>query len=428
MEARVLGEDCAFEPAQSLAGLDAQLVDQRPARVLVGLQRVSLPVRAIEGQHQLRPQPLAVGMLVDERFQLTDELAMAAERELRLDQLFQCRDPQVVEPRDVALRERLVGEIREGRAAPQRERVLEQRERALGPTGPQRRPALAGESLEPVRIEAAWLELELVAMRPRDDRAVGGAERLPQPRDMGLQGLGGRRGRTLSPQLVDQPLRAQRLVGMQQQQREQGALLAPAERHHATVVEDLEGPEDAEIHFQFESAGVSHRTYSSRAASANRCRSVTAVSPARNRSAERSPPMSVPTTTTRRAAPAAVTNKEAAMGQAIPTQHPAVVLRSHYTHLRILLAIAMIAVVGLTVAVVILAGNDGARTSATAAGGSRGESAATTLRVPAPRPDALRFDGGPDEGTRGIVAVLAPSTRTDGGPEEGSRGPAASTP
>ena len=48
------------------------------------------------------------------------------------------------------------------------------------------------------------------------------------------------------------------------------------------------------------------------------------------------------------------------MGQAIPTQHPAVVLRSHYTHLRILLAITMIAVIGLTVAVVILAGNDGA--------------------------------------------------------------------
>ena len=43
------------------------------------------------------------------------------------------------------------------------------------------------------------------------------------------------------------------------------------------------------------------------------------------------------------------------MGQAIPTQHPAVVLRSHYTHLRILLAIAMIAVIGLSVAVVVLA-------------------------------------------------------------------------
>ena len=31
------------------------------------------------------------------------------------------------------------------------------------------------------------------------------------------------------------------------------------------------------------------------------------------------------------------------MGKAIPAQHPAVVLRSHYRHLRALLAIAMIA-------------------------------------------------------------------------------------
>jgi hypothetical protein len=49
----------------------------------------------------------------------------------------------------------------------------------------------------------------------------------------------------------------------------------------------------------------------------------------------------------------------AAMSQPLPTQHPAVVLRSHYQHLRALLAIAMIAVVGLTGAVVILATDDG---------------------------------------------------------------------
>ncbi len=36
-------------------------------------------------------------------------------------------------------------------------------------------------------------------------------------------------------------------------------------------------------------------------------------------------------------------------------QHPAVVLRTHYTHLKALLAIAMIAVVGLSVAVAVLA-------------------------------------------------------------------------
>ena len=105
------------------------------------------------------------------------------------------------------------------------------------------------------------------------------------------------------------------------------------------------------------------------------------------------------------------------MGQAIPGQHPAVVLRSHYTHLRALLAIAMIAVIGLSVAVVILATNDGSSPGATPSAAARSEAAPTEFRVPAhvrdhggapvpdlrfgPLPNGLRYDGGPDEGSRG---------------------------
>jgi hypothetical protein len=43
------------------------------------------------------------------------------------------------------------------------------------------------------------------------------------------------------------------------------------------------------------------------------------------------------------------------MNHTVPTQHPAVVLRSNYQHLRALLAIAVAVVLGLTVAVVVLA-------------------------------------------------------------------------
>ena len=116
------------------------------------------------------------------------------------------------------------------------------------------------------------------------------------------------------------------------------------------------------------------------------------------------------------------------MGQAIPTQHPAVVLRSHYTHLRTLLAIAVIAVIGLSVAVAILAADDGPGASATSAPVTRSdpvgtvrEAAAADLRA-VPPPAGRRYDGGPEEGTRGVVAQ-APTTRYDGGPDEGSRGP-----
>ena len=101
------------------------------------------------------------------------------------------------------------------------------------------------------------------------------------------------------------------------------------------------------------------------------------------------------------------------MSKAIPTQHPAVVLRSQYVQLRTLLAIAMIAVIGLSAAVVILAAaDDGGRSAASSV------QSAPTQVLP-----GQRYDGGPEEGTRGPFAVPSPATtRYDGGPEEGTRG------
>jgi hypothetical protein len=104
------------------------------------------------------------------------------------------------------------------------------------------------------------------------------------------------------------------------------------------------------------------------------------------------------------------------MSQSISPQHPAVVLRSHYVQMRALLAVAMIAVVGLTVAVVILATNDPDGT---------GASSAAPVSALAPAAPGQRYDGGPEEGTRGLASrdsTRSAGIRYDGGPEEGSRG------
>jgi hypothetical protein len=77
------------------------------------------------------------------------------------------------------------------------------------------------------------------------------------------------------------------------------------------------------------------------------------------------------------------------MGQVIPRQHPAVVLKSHYKNLRALLAAALVAVVALTAAVVILS-NDADQTAST-----------QPISHQQALPDGTRYDGGPDEGTRG---------------------------
>jgi hypothetical protein len=105
------------------------------------------------------------------------------------------------------------------------------------------------------------------------------------------------------------------------------------------------------------------------------------------------------------------------MGQVIPRQHPAVVLRSQYTKVLALLCAAVVAIVALAAAVVIVANDDN----------DVSISAQPNTQQQQILPPGTRFDGGPDEGTRGIQVApaepLAPGTRFDGGPDEGTRGP-----
>jgi hypothetical protein len=106
------------------------------------------------------------------------------------------------------------------------------------------------------------------------------------------------------------------------------------------------------------------------------------------------------------------------MGQAIPRQHPAVVLRSHYRQLKALLAITMVAVVGLSVAVVMLATNDDATVTTSSAkpiesvtyeglnpqtGSPLARGGFRTSYQPV---QSTRPAGGPDES--GVAAAIAP--------------------
>ena len=158
------------------------------------------------------------------------------------------------------------------------------------------------------------------------------------------------------------------------------------------------------------------------------------------------------------------------MGHAIPKQHPAVVLRSHYNLVRALLGVAMVALIGLVIALVVVA-NDDNETASTGAvqavpaappldravpayptpapeavspGSDRSYAGPTPTRkldgstdlgrTTAPVTPGTRYDGGPEEGSRGIArsgsaadvyvnpSTGLPGTRYDGGPEEGTRG------
>ena len=120
--------------------------------------------------------------------------------------------------------------------------------------------------------------------------------------------------------------------------------LLPATATVPALVEDLERTEDAEVHASGGAAGQI-RTYTRHEALASRRRrAVTALLPRRRRRVTASGQIDA---TDQRPGepPAGRPRQEAIMAQTVPQQHPAVVLRSHYVHLRVLLAVAIIALV-----------------------------------------------------------------------------------
>jgi hypothetical protein len=103
------------------------------------------------------------------------------------------------------------------------------------------------------------------------------------------------------------------------------------------------------------------------------------------------------------------------VNEAISPQHPAVVLRSHYQHLRALLLVAMIAVVGLTVAVVILA-----TTNSTSGNTSAQRPSGSAVSRSLWRPGDSRYDGGPEEGSLFATPSRNPAYDYNGGHDEGN--------
>ena len=84
-------EDCLLEPLQRLARLDAEVVDERLPRLGVRVERIGLPVGAVEGEHLLRAEPFPQRVLAHQQAQLTEDVLVAAEFEVAVDPVHQHR-------------------------------------------------------------------------------------------------------------------------------------------------------------------------------------------------------------------------------------------------------------------------------------------------------------------------------------------------
>src|SRR5918996_867874 len=216
------------------------------ARLLVGGERVCLPAGAVEREHQLGTQALAQRLLAHERRQLGDERRVPTEGEVRLDPILERDQAQLLEARDVSLRERLVAKVGERRTAPEVEGLAEPSRRGLGTPVRKRGASFLEEPLEPVEIELLRIDTEQVAAALGTESRAGVHE-LAQTRSDDLDGVRGGRGRRLSPQGRAELVTRHAAVRMKQKQGKRDTLAATAKRQRAFLSRDLERAEDPKL-------------------------------------------------------------------------------------------------------------------------------------------------------------------------------------
>jgi len=131
-QTRVPTQDRLVQRAQLRARVQAELVAQPAAELLVGGQGLALAARAVERAQVCRAQTLSPRVRGHEVGQLACDEGALAERQPRLGEVLQRRQPLLLEPRDGRTHERLVGEVGVRAAAPQRQRLGEQGDDSWG--------------------------------------------------------------------------------------------------------------------------------------------------------------------------------------------------------------------------------------------------------------------------------------------------------
>jgi hypothetical protein len=172
------------------------------------------------------------------------------EPQVHLGKVLDGAAPQLVEATDVRLGELVVGEIREGSATPQLEGGAQRR----GADGRIATPDLVlsaeEQPLEPDGVDRVRVGMQDVARRPGGDdvREAGRLEASAQIRDVDLHRMGGGARRAVPPHKVDQPVRGDRLVRVEEQHPEKRALLRRAQVEDLPVDQHLERAEDRVVH------------------------------------------------------------------------------------------------------------------------------------------------------------------------------------
>jgi hypothetical protein len=226
------------------ARFDAELLDEGAPQALVRLEGIGLPVRPVLGEHEVGPQALAQRMRPYQCLQLADQREVPAQPQLRVDPLFQHGQAALLQPGHVGL-DRVQRDPVERRTAPQRQRLGEEGGGLLraGPGGGVDQP------LEAVQVQLVRPDLQEVPGCAGDHGlAIGAPERPAQPGHAALQQVARGSRRLLTPQVIHEPVGGHHAACVEQQYREQRALLRPAQRQPAPGGDHLQRAQDGKPH------------------------------------------------------------------------------------------------------------------------------------------------------------------------------------
>ena len=244
----VLPQDLLHQSAQLPGRVQAQLVGQYLPGPGVHLQRVGLPPGVEQPGHQLPDQPLPGRRPGDDRFQVGDQLLVAAQRQHPFGPLGDRGEPQLDQPGGLHRRPRFAREVHERLGPPLRQRRVIEADRLVrgpGAAGPIDRRG------EAVHVDAGRVHVQAVpgALPGQELPAAGRGQRATHLRHPGLQRVH-RVNRLIPvrPQLLDERGVGDHPPRGQRQDRHQGAFTPPGQAHRAGVHHHLERSQQTKVH------------------------------------------------------------------------------------------------------------------------------------------------------------------------------------
>ena len=181
---------------------------------MVEADGLRLPAAPVEREHQLRAELLAQWVCADELLELADERPVRAELQVGGDSPLERGQPELLQAADRGLGEGVVGEVRQRRPSPQRERLPQVLGRRASVAAFEFARSGVDHALETLRIERVRLDVDEIPGRPSlEDRLGLGPQPLAQLGDVVANLAGGSGRRRAVVERVDELLDRYDLVG-----------------------------------------------------------------------------------------------------------------------------------------------------------------------------------------------------------------------